>query len=110
VQPGEPATRFRARVRFANAAVVAGSAKDLTLSSVAGAMAACLATGGSASSAGAFAAAGLASFSSGLPDSGAVGALLASTAAGALLASPVVWALLASTVAGALQIDVNRQV
>jgi hypothetical protein len=109
MQPGEPATR--ARVRFDNAAVVAGSVEGLTMSAGADATAACLVTGGAASSAAAFAAAGLATFSSGLPGSAAVGALLASTAAGALLtsalagallASPVVSSLSASTASGAL--------
>ena len=51
-----------------------GFGRGLTVSVLAGATAACLVTGRAASSAGACAAAGLASFSSGLPGSGMVGA------------------------------------
>jgi hypothetical protein len=100
VQPGEPATRFRARARFDNAAVVAGSAEDLTVSAVAGDTAACFVAGEAASSAAAFAAAALASFPSGLPGSTAVGAVLAS-ATSALLPSIAAGALLSPAVAGA---------
>jgi hypothetical protein len=100
VQPGEPATRFRARAHFDNAAVVAGSAEDLTVSAVAGDTAACFVAGEAASSAAAFAAAALASFPSGLPGSTAVGAVLAS-ATSALLPSIAAGALLSPAVAGA---------
>jgi hypothetical protein len=98
VQGAELARRFRPRPRFDNAAVVPGSAEDLPVSALSGDTAACLVSGWGASSAGAFAMARLASYSSGLPESDAVGVLLTSTVAEALVTSAVAEALLASPV------------